>query len=273
MFESKYIETNGIKLHCLTKGKGDLMLFLHGFPEFSYSWRSQLEEFSKSHFVVAPDLRGYNLSDKPKEKSAYVMTEFIEDVKGLIKGLGYEKCTLVVHDWGGMIGWYFAHTYPEMVEKLVVLNIPHPACFQNGLWNWEQLKKSWYIFFFQLPVLPERFLSKRNFEAFDKMFSKFPKEDIQKYKVAFSQEGAVTAAINYYRNVFGEMRKKRTWTKLKIPTLMIWGEKDIALGKELTFGTEKFVEDIKIKYIPDAGHWVQQEKPELVNRYMHEFVD
>ncbi|MFB2934544.1 alpha/beta fold hydrolase [Aerosakkonemataceae cyanobacterium BLCC-F154] len=274
-----YIYSNGVKLHYVTQGEGSLMLMLHGFPEFWYSWRHQIPEFAKDRKVVAVDLRGYNDSEKPANKSAYVMDEFIKDVKGIIEGLGYDRCILVGHDWGGAIAWYFAYTYPEMVEKLIVLNIPHPAKFAQGLRTRQQLFRSFYIFLFQLPWLPELVLQQLDYQIIKKLFTgmavdknAFSQADIEAYKDAAAKPGALTASLNYYRNIFQQKLLHQNWGILEVPTLMIWGEKDTALGKELTFGTETYVEDFQLKYIPDASHWVQQEKPDLVNQYMREFL-
>jgi pimeloyl-ACP methyl ester carboxylesterase len=279
-WKHEYITANGMKLHCVTQGNGPLMLMLHGFPEFWYSWRHQISEFAKDYKVVAPDLRGYNDSDKPKEQSAYVMEEFVKDVEGVINGLGYESCVLVAHDWGGAIAWFFAYAHPEMVEKLIVMNIPHPAKFSEALRsNPQQRQRSWYIFFFQMPVLPELWLQWNNYQLIDEFFtgmavdkSAFTREDIEAYKDAAAKRGALTAAVNYYRNVFQGFFNQPQWGVLKVPTLMIWGENDTALGTELTYGTEEYVEDFQIRYIPNCSHWVQQEKPELVNQYMREFL-
>lgn len=275
----EYITTNNIKLHYVTQGNGPLMLMLHGFPEFWYSWRYQIPEFARDYQVVAVDLRGYNDSDKPQDKSAYVMDEFIQDIKGVIKGLGYEKCVLVAHDWGGAIAWNFAYSCPEMLEKLIVLNIPHPAKLFRGLRTWKQLKKSWYVFFFQLPFLPELYLRASNYQVIEKIFvemaidkTAFTSEDIEAYKQAAAKPGALTAMVNYYRNVLDSKSRDRGWDILSVPTLMIWGEEDTALGKELTYGTEAYVRDFQIKYIPSCSHWVQQEQPTLVNQYMREFL-
>jgi epoxide hydrolase 4 len=274
-----YIITNGVKLHYVTQGEGPLMLMLHGFPEFWYSWRHQIPEFAKYFKVVAVDLRGYNDSDKPKEQSAYVMDEFIKDVKGLIKGLGYEKCVLVGHDWGGAIAWCFTYAHPEMVEKLIVLNIPHPAKFSEGLRTPQQLLKSSYMFLFQLPWLPEVLIQSADYQAIETAFkgmavnkSTFTQADIDAYKDAAAKRGALTAMLNYYRNIFQQRLLNPSWGVLEVPTLMIWGEKDTALGKELSYGTEAYVRDLQIRYIPNCSHWVQQEKPELVNEYMREFL-
>ncbi len=256
------------------------MLMLHGFPEFWYSWRHQLSEFAANYHTVAVDMRGYNDSDKPQRVEAYAMSELIRDVRGVIEGLGYEQCVLVAHDWGGAIAWNFAYAYPEMVEKLIVLNIPHPAKFAEGLKTPQQLQKSWYVFAFQLPWLPELMLQANDYQLISSMFydmaidkSAFTTEDLNAFKDAAAKRGALTAMINYYRCIGKELfNRDRTWGILDIPTLMIWGEKDTALGKELTYGTEAYVRDLQIKYIPNCSHWVQQEQPILVNQYIREFL-
>lgn len=278
-WQHEYITTNGVKLHYVTQGEGDLMLMLHGFPEFWYSWRHQIPEFAKNYKVVALDLRGYNDSDKPADKSAYVMDQFNLDVEGVIKGLGYDKCILVGHDWGGAIAWNFTYAHPEMVERLIVLNIPHPAKFAEGIRTPQQLMRSSYMFLFQLPWLPELLIQSSDYQAVETALkgmavnkSAFSKEDLEAYKDAAAKRGAMTAMLNYYRNIFAQGMLSQNWGILQVPTLMIWGEKDTALGKELTYGTEAYVRDFQIKYIPDASHWVQQEQPELVNQYIREFL-
>ncbi|MGM3305206.1 alpha/beta fold hydrolase [Anabaena sp. WFMT] len=274
-----YITTNDIKLHYVTEGEGPLMLMLHGFPEFWYSWRHQIPEFSQNFKVVAVDLRGYNDSDKPQAQSAYVMDEFVKDVEGVVRGLGYESCVLVGHDWGGAIAWNFAYAHPDMVEKLIILNLPHPAKFSQGLTTPQQLLRSYYIFLFQFPFIPELLLQASDYEAIAKAiqgtaFNKnaFTTADIEAYKDAAAKRGALTAMLNYYRNIFQQRLLNKNWSILEVPTLMIWGEHDTALGKELTYGTQEYVRNLQIKYIPNSGHWVQQEQPELVTKYMQEFL-
>ncbi|BAY84212.1 alpha/beta hydrolase fold protein [Calothrix parasitica NIES-267] len=278
-WQHDYITTNGVNLHYVTQGSGPLMLMLHGFPEFWYSWRYQIPEFASDFKVVAPDLRGYNDSDKPASQSAYVMNELVRDVEGIIRGLGYEKCVLVAHDWGGGIGWSFAYNYPQMVERLIIMNCPHPAKFSEGLRTPQQLLRSWYMFFFQLPAIPELFLQSQDYQFIENAFkgmaikkSAFSREDINAYKDAAAKRGALTAMINYYRNILGSPMLNQNSSILEVPTLMIWGEEDTALGKELTYGTEAYVRDFQIKYIPNCSHWVQQEQPESVNQYMREFL-
>ena len=278
-WQHDYITTNGVNLHYVTQGSGPLMLMLHGFPEFWYSWRYQIPEFASNFKVVAPDLRGYNDSDKPQSQSAYAINELVRDVEGIITGLGYEKCVLVAHDWGGGIAWNFAYNYPQMLERLIIMNCPHLAKFSEGLRTPQQLLRSWYMFFFQLPVIPELFLQAQDYQFIENAFkgmainkSAFSSYDIDAYKNAIAKRGASTAAINYYRNLFNSQFFNQNSSILEVPTLMIWGEEDTALGKELTYGTESYVEDFQIKYIPNCSHWVQQEQPELVNQYMREFL-
>lgn len=257
------------------------MLFLHGFPEFWYSWRHQIGAFSRDYQAVALDMRGYNKSDKPKRKSAYVLSELTKDVAETIQTLGYEKCILVGHDWGGAIAWSFADAYPEMVERLIVLNIPHPAKFAEGLRTPKQRLRSWYISLFQLPVLPELLLKANNYAAIRSIFCKqmvnpdaLTEDDIEKLVAAVAQPGALTSMLNYYRNLSrskGLLNKQ--WNVLGVPTLMIWGENDVALGKELTYGTHQYVSDLTIRYIPNCSHWVQQEQPDTVNRLIKEWLE
>jgi len=279
-WQHEYITTNGVKLHYVTQGNGPLMLMLHGFPEFWYSWRHQIPEFATDYQVVALDLRGYNDSDKPKEQSAYVMDEFIKDIEGVITGLGYDKCVLVGHDWGGAIAWSFAYSRPQMVEKLIVLNIPHPAKMAEGLRTPQQLLRSWYMFFFQLPEIPEALIQAGDYQLIETAFTAelvnknaLTKADIEAYKNAASKRGALTAMLNYYRNITHQRMLSSDWSILEVPTLMIWGEGDVALGKELTYNTQAYVRNLQIKYIANAGHLVQQEQPELVNQYMREFLE
>lgn len=281
-WQHSFIETNGVNLHYVSAGSGKLMLMLHGFPEFWYSWRHQITEFAADYHTVAVDLRGYNDSDKPEGVAAYQMAELVEDVRGIITGLGYQDCILVAHDWGGAIAWNFAYAYLAMVGKLIVLNIPHPAKFAQGLRTPEQLLKSWYILAFQIPLLPEWLLQLNDYQAVKEAFSgmaidktAFSAADLNAYRDAAAKSGALTAMLNYYRGIFPQLfeLKPRTWEILNTPTLTIWGEADTALGKELTYGTEAYVQDWRVEYIPNCSHWVQQEQPKLVNRYMREFLE
>ncbi len=276
--DHQYIISNNVQLHYVTQGEGPLMLMLHGFPEFWYSWRHQIPEFAQDHKVVALDLRGYNESDKPQDVSAYRMPELLKDVQGVIQGLGYDDCILVGHDWGGAIAWCFAYAHPKMVQKLIVINLPHPAKFSEALrGNLRQILRSWYIAFFQLPLLPELMFQINDYDAIASAFSEratnknaFTPEDLEAYKNAAAKRGALTAMVNYYRSNSDTFNQK--WEILDIPTLLLWGEDDFALGKELTYGTEAYVRDLQIHYLTNCSHWTQQEQPELVNQYMRSFL-
>lgn len=277
-----YAYVNGIRFHYVRAGTGKrLVLLLHGFPEFWYSWRKQIGPLSERFTVVAPDLRGYNLTDKPNW--GYSIDVLVQDVVGLIRELGFESAIVVGHDWGGNIAWNTAIAFPHRVERLIALNIPHPSRFAEEVrTNRAQQRRSWYILAFQLPWLPEaairanlpRFVEQafRGW-AIDK--SAFSDEDLAAYVAALSQPGALTAMINYYRAIVQQGSRgllKGTGGKVTMPTLMIWGEDDEALGKELTYGTERFVPNLTIHYIPHCSHWVQQEQPDEVNRLIGEFL-
>ncbi|HLX56793.1 MAG TPA: alpha/beta hydrolase [Ktedonobacteraceae bacterium] len=274
------IMTNGIRMHYVTQGEGPLVVLLHGFPEFWYSWRYQIPVLAEHGYrVVAPDMRGYNDSDKPRK--GYDVATLMRDIVGLIKGLGYEKAVIVGHDWGGVLAWHFAIRYPELTERLIVLNAPHPGALMREFRTFKQLRKSWYIFVFQLPWLPEFLLLRNHAEGIGRMLrgaalqkGAFTPGDIEKYRQAMSKPGAMTAALNYYRQIFRRLPTAYTGGSYQIgvPTLLIWGEHDIALGIELTMGLEQWVNKLEIRRVPDSGHWVQQEQPEQVNLYMLEFL-
>ncbi|HLI87588.1 MAG TPA: alpha/beta hydrolase [Ktedonobacteraceae bacterium] len=280
-WQHRDIITNGIRMHYVTQGEGPLVVLLHGFPEFWYSWRYQIPFLAgHGYMVVAPDLRGYNETDKPSK--GYNVSTLLRDIVGLIKGLERDKAIIVGHDWGGALAWAFAARYPQMTERLIVLNAPHPAAFARELRTWRQLRKSWYMFFFQLPWLPEYVLGRNHAAVIGRMLyasavqkSAFPPDVIERYRDAMSKPGALTASINYYRTLFRRMRSLRAGAGaiIDVPTLLIWGKQDIALGIELTHGLEQWVPNIQIKRIPDSGHWVQQEKPDAVNTLMLEFLN
>jgi pimeloyl-ACP methyl ester carboxylesterase len=273
--------TNGIRMHYVMQGEGPLVVLLHGFPEFWYSWRYQIPFLAERGYrVVAPDLRGYNDTDKPK--AGYTISSLLLDIVGLIEGLGEEKAIIIGHDWGGALSWLFAAYYPHMTDKLIGLNSPPPWTFARELGTFKQMRKSWYMFFFQIPWLPEYLLGLNHAALIGRTLqrtavqkSAFPPEVLVRYRDAMSKPGALRAAINYYRNI----RSRPRWGRqalgsanVSAPTLLIWGEQDIALGIEMTHGLERWVPNIQVKYLRDSGHWVQQEKPELVNQWIAEFL-
>ncbi len=274
------IITNGIRMHYVTQGEGPLVVLLHGFPEFWYSWRYQIPFLAEHGYkAVAPDLRGYNDTDKPR--IGYDMPTLLGDIAGLIRGLGQERAVIVGHDWGGVLAWFFAAYYPELTERLIVLNAPHPLAMEREVRKLRQLRKSWYVFAFQLPWLPEYILLRNNANEVGRMLcgaalqkSAFPREITAKYQEAMSKPGAMTAALNYYRQLLhpSTRRFSRKTPRITAPTLLIWGEHDIALDIGLTYDLEQWVENIQVRRLPDSGHWVQQEQPDKVNQLMLEFL-
>ncbi len=271
------MDVNGVRLHCVVEGEGPLVLLLHGFPETSRAWRKQIPALAKRFRVVAPDLRGFGASDKPRGIAAYDTSVVANDIVALIHAFDAERAHVVGHDWGGGVAWAVATGHPEAVDRLVVLNCPHPAVMQRALRsNWAQVRKSWYIFAFQLPWLPEWALSRSGAKALKDSLRRsakpgtFSDADLDEYARAFAAPGAATAAINYYR---AALRSRLPSAKIKAPTLLIWAEDDFALGIELTRGMDGLFETPpRIEYVPDTSHWVMEERPEVVNRLLLEFL-
>lgn len=275
---------NGVRLHCVLEGKGPLVLLLHGFPESSYAWRGQIPALAEHFRVVAPDLRGYAESDKPPRVSDYRLPVLVDDVVGLVKALGDDRAHIVGHDWGGAVAWAAAQTHPEVVDRLAVLNCPHPLPLRRALSSLSrQVLRSWYVLFFQLPEIPESILLRDGAAALGRMLrgsairaEAFSEDDILEYRRALSLPGAATAALNYYRAVFRDALTGRTTdpsTIIQAPTLLIWAENDVALGKELTNDMDRFfASDFRIEYVPNTSHWVMEERPELVNRLLLDFL-
>ena len=289
--DHRFVEANGLRFHCVTAGEGPLVLLLHGFPEFWYSWRHQIPALAGAGFtVVAPDLRGYNDSDKPEGIEAYRMSAIVGDVAGLIRAFGREQAVIVGHDWGGAVAYAFAMANPDMTQALAVLNCPHPADFSRALMggkSLEQMKKSWYMFFFQLPEIPEQLLAADDFRLL-KAFAysqarrgTFSAKDLKAYTEAFSKPGALTGGINWYRAMLRHSthasgvgtRPARLFPPISAPTLVIWGERDHFLGKELTRGmTRHFRGKFRVRYLPGVSHWIQQEAPGRVNALLIKFL-
>src|SRR6202000_1653885 len=264
------IRANGIDFNVATAGSGErLALCLHGFPESSYSWRYQMPLLAQLGYRVwAPDLRGYGASSRPRGVAAYAMENLEEDVAALIEASGAKEDVLVGHDWGAGIAWYYAMFGRLPISRLIIMNVPHPALMEKGLRTRRQLAKSWYIFLFQLPWIPEWGLARRGCEAIGRVFrdmavdkSRFPEEVLRVYREAAAVPGALTAMLNYYRALLRGIRRtnRRGTAPIHTPTLVIWGEVDAALGKELTYGTENYVSNLTLRYLPNVSHWVDQE--------------
>jgi pimeloyl-ACP methyl ester carboxylesterase len=276
------IQTRGLGFEVTTAGGGDkLALLLHGFPEFAHSWRYQIPLLARMGYRVwAPDLRGYGKSDKPEGISEYTIDKLAQDVADLIDVSDAKSVLLCGHDWGALIAWYFAMHRLRPIERLVIMNVPHPACFLQHGRTLRQLRKSWYIVFFQIPWLPEFLLSRHDYELVVRAFKRlavdkncFPQEVLEVFRTNASEPRALTAMLNYYRALrYARVRLQRDFPRIEVPTLMIWGERDLALGKELTYGTGEHVSDFTLRYLPDVSHWVQQEAPETVNAMLEAWL-
>ena len=278
--EHTFFKTNGIRLHVVQAGpqSGVPVILLHGFPEFWYGWRSQLPALVQAGFrVIVPDQRGYNLSDKTKGIKSYRVDELVKDVVGLIDVLGYEKVNLVGHDWGAVVSWMLAYQHPERLQRLGILNVPHPLVFRRFITrDFEQMGRSMYAFFFQLPWLPELVMRAGDWRAAVRTLRGSPKtntftdEDIARYKDAWSQPGAMTAMLNWYRAVRFHMKLPKEM-QIKIPTLILWGMKDVALTHRMARPSIDHCEDGRLILFPDHTHWVQHEAADEVNHYLIDF--
>jgi len=303
--EHRMIQTNGIRLHCAVDGNGPLVVLLHGIPESWRSWRHQLAALAPRFRVVAPDLRGMGESDKPEDVGAYGLAQAAADVLGVIRACGEREAVIVGHDLGGAVAWTLAMEHPEAVRRLVVMNCPHPAVFQQHLrGDLRQLARSWYMFFVQIPWLPETLLGAGGAWAVGQAVRRsalradaIGDDDLRELRAAASQPGALRGALNYYRAAFrsrdaagalpavarrfiwgerppaGVRMTLEDWPRVRAPTLLVWGEHDVALGKELTLGLEPLVAaPLSVRYVPSSGHWVQQEEPEIVNAHLLDFL-
>ena len=279
----QWVGANGQTFEVATAGDGKkLALCLHGFPELHYSWRHQIPLLvDLGYRVWAPNLRGYGGSSKPEGIDSYRLNTLVEDVAALIDASSAEEVTLIAHDWGAIIAWHFAINKVRPLTRLVIMNVPHPQCARRELKHWHQLKKSWYIFFFQLPRLPEWLLGRNGAERVKRAFSRmavdksrFPDEDLQVYADAASRPGALRSMINYYRALLRTPDARQIGDgRVDIPTLMIWGEEDSAIDIRCTEGTKEWVPDLELHRLPGVSHWVQQEAPEKVNAILREWLN
>jgi epoxide hydrolase 4 len=282
-----YADLGEVRLHYVQEGPADgpLVVLLHGFPEFWYAWRRQLPALARAGYrVVAPDMRGYNLSDKPGSWRSYDAEHLAGDVAGLIGQLqaeqGAPRAHVVGHDWGAAVAYYTAMLRPESVERLAILNVPHPARMLAGFRTLKQLRKSWYMFFFQIPGLPERLLARGDYSFAKRSLrahaprDTFTGEDLERYVEAWSQPGALTGMIDYYRAAIRRSPRNAlaSLRPISAPTLVIWGERDAYLGAELAEPEPKWVPDARVELIPEASHWVQHEAPDRVNELLIEFL-
>jgi epoxide hydrolase 4 len=282
-WQHRFIETNNIRLHCVVQGEGDLVILLHGFPEFWYSWRHQIPALAKHFKVVVPDLRGYNDSDKPK--GGYDLDTLSADIGGLVKSLGYLKAHVVGHDWGGAIAWNLAQKFPDLLDRLAVLNAPHPQRLVQELGsNLDQLRRSWYLLALQIPALPEWLIQQNLPNIVKTLFQDqavrkgaFTQRDTELYQAALEKPGALSAVLGSYRQLFSPQAWLANWGReqlpITVPTLVLWGEDDVFFTPKLMEGIDSLVAaPLQLKLLSQCGHWVQQEAPQTVNRELLDFL-
>jgi pimeloyl-ACP methyl ester carboxylesterase len=276
------IATNGIHLHVAEAGPpdGPLVFLLHGFPEFWYGWRNQIEPLAEHGFhVVVPDQRGYNLSDKPHGIASYDLDQLAADVAGLADQFGQETFAVAGHDWGASVGWWLAGQHPQRVRRLAVLNAPHPAVWLEAMRNNpDQKRRSSYVRFFQVPYFPEFLIGLDRSRTLAKVFrdstrpEAFTKADLERYRIAWSQPGTLTATINYYRALLKKPLKSSTQYRISCPTLVIWGKLDAYAVPELAEASVRLCDDGRIAHLDKSSHWVQHDEPEKVLILLLEFL-
>jgi pimeloyl-ACP methyl ester carboxylesterase len=280
-------------VHYVTRGQGKPLLFLHGFPQFWFLWREQLADLGDDHAVYAPDMRGYNLSCKPEDPEAYRMRHLLADITGLIRELDLAPVTLVGHDWGGIVAWALSLKYPELLERLVIIDAPPPFTWNRDLRESPKQRDAVnYMLEFSKPSPePEEMMAANDFALMDNLMvriggrgAQLSDEEREIYHEAWGQPGALRGGLNYYRAArLGEqvaaggvpeeyMEKIKTQT-VEVPTLVIWGENDAALLPSLTRGLDEWVPRLRVEIVKGAGHWVPYERPDVVNALIREFVD
>lgn len=272
--EHAQVQAGEVRLHCASMGPADgpLVLLLHGFPECWVTWRHQLPALAAAGFrAVAPDLRGYGASEKPRGVAQYRIEKLAQDVAELVRALGRERAHLVGHDWGGNVAWHAAMWHPERVEKLVVLSAPHPQRMRQGLQTLRQLRKSWYFFFFQLPIVPERYLTPERLRVMYRYTTArkgaYDEEDIAALIEAVREP---SGPFHYYRAA--ARFRSPPWRPIAAETLVIWGERDRWLGSELAEPDPRWVPNARVERIAEASHWIQADAPDRVNDLLLRFL-
>ena len=288
-----YTEPDGCRIHYVSRGEGKPIVFMHGFPQFWFLWRNQLADLGEDHAVFAPDMRGYNLSDRPAEVEAYRMRNLLGDLRGLVEELGIAPFTLVGHDWGGIVSWAFALKHPEMLERFVIIDSPPPFTWNRDLRESPKQRQAvnYMVELSKPSPEPEEMLAAGDFAMLDSLLERVGGADARlsdperaAYHQAWSQPGALRGGLNYYRaarmgdqvaagGVAAEYEAKIRAQRLTVPTLVIWGDRDPALLVGLTRGLEEWIPDLRVEIVPGAGHWVPYERPQVVNALIRDFVD
>jgi len=278
--ETIFFQNGGVTLHAVVDGPagGPVVLLLHGFPEFWYGWHRQIEPLAAAGFrVIVPDQRGYNLSSKPSGVASYALSELVSDVIAIADQLGQAKILLAGHDWGAAVAWSAALLYPQRIAKLAVLNVPHPSVMRKSLSTRpRQLLQSWYMFFFQLPWLPEALFSAFNYRVGARSLLRsscpgtFSAEDLTQYRAAWSQPGALTGMINWYRALF-RFRTKFPDRTVHTPTRILWGERDAFLLAEMAHESLPYCTNAELFTFANATHWLQHEESARVSELLIDF--
>lgn len=272
---------DGVRLHWVERGTGPLVVLLHGFPQYWGAWRAQIPALAAAGFrVVAPDLRGYNLSDRPASLAAYTMDRLVSDVAVLIERLGAPRAHVVGHDWGGVIAWTLASRHPQRVDRLAILNAPHPAAMRRAIRGSSQALRSWYVAAFQVPWLPERLLAMGDFAVLARTLrhgparpGAFDEAEIARHKATWRRPGALAATVGYYRalRLSGTPAARRS-VKVVTPTLVLWGMRDRYLHPSLAEGLERWVPNVRVVRLPEASHWIMHDEPERVSAELAAFL-
>jgi epoxide hydrolase 4 len=282
--EFRVFHINGIALHVVLAGpaSGEPLIFLHGFPEFWFAWRNQIDHFVSSGYrVIIPDQRGYNLSDKPAGIASYSLDLLAKDVVAVLDSVTDSKAFVVGHDWGAAVTWYLAARYSERVNRTAILSVPHPRIFiKNLIMKPAQLRRSWYLLFFQFPWLPERILRRRDWALLVRVLRDtsppgvFSDADLEKYKKSWAKKGALTAMLNWYRAALlrpSKLAVDPEASRVKVPMLLIWGRNDQFVGEGMARESLKYCDDGHLEMFETATHWVQHEKAAEVNTLLSKF--
>jgi pimeloyl-ACP methyl ester carboxylesterase len=280
--ETAVLPGDGVRLHAVLAGPadGEPVVLLHGFPEFSYGWRHQIGPLAAAGYrVIALDQRGYNASDKPPRVRDYAVDRLAADVAAALDSIGVRRAAVVGHDWGGGVGWWLALTRPDRVSRLTIINCPHPEAMLRTLGSdVGQLMRSWYMFAWQLPRLPEWSLGRRDFRALATALRKtsrpgtFTDADLAVYRQAWAQPGALTGMLNWYRAAVRHRPPVPRDPRVRVPTLIIWGGRDRFLKAKLAGASLRYCDDGRLELLPWASHWVHLEEPERVNRLLTDFL-
>jgi epoxide hydrolase 4 len=281
--EFRVFHVNGIALHVVLAGpaSGKPLVFLHGFPEFWFAWRHQIDHFVSSGYrLIIPDQRGYNLSDKPAGIASYSINLLAKDIIGILDAVTDSKAFVVGHDWGAAVTWYLAARYSDRIHRTAMLSVPHPRAFIKNLIKPAQLRRSWYVFFFQLPQLPELVLRGRDWALLVRALRDtsplgvFSDRDLEQYKKSWARKGALTAMLNWYRAALlrpSKLALDAEASRVKVPTLLIWGRNDQFIGQGMARESLQYCDDGHLEMFETATHWVQNEQPARINNLLSEF--